>query len=716
MRTDTKRQDRVCLMNYRSLLMCLRIGIASLTMLLLLSLIAGCGQEDSQTQSDTEKTAPPPASAKKQTPDNAFRVILRPDSVAFLPRNAEPVRIDREIAQGLARELERPYQPVVVEDYASMIDRLLAREGDIIAASMTITEARAKRVLFSIPYTHVDELLIVPAANKAAEAWQDLNGKTLCARRGSSYVETLNRMKQDGVDLKINVQPEDRDTEEIVDQVASGGCPATVVDSHYWNSIKRHFDNLQSLRPLAEDRPIALAMRPDDRDLKKRVDQYLVKRALTGQRDTFYTDDLPGLKERKRLRMITRNSATTFYLHRGSPFGFEYELVKRFADQHDLRLDIVIPDDNESLIPWLNEGRGDVVAAMLTITPRRLEDAAFTRPYFYDKEVVVAREKDNIENIRDLAGRTVHVRKSSSYYRTVQGLQETVPDINIELAPEDMQTDEILRKVAEGEWDLTICNLDLLQVEQTYGSAIKAALTVDESNKIGWAVRKDNRKLLQALNRFIKEEYRGLFYNMRKERYFENPKTIARAEDEWRMDRSGQISPYDELVKKYANRHDLDWRLIVSQMYQESRFNPKKQSWAGARGLMQLLPRAAREVGVEGNLYDPENSIKAGVLYLRRMINLLDPKLPMSERIRFGLVSYNAGRGHMLDARRLARKQGLNPDLWYENTEKAMLMLSQRKYYSKSRFGYVRGSEPVDYVRDIEDRYFSYIQQLPAQK
>ncbi len=405
-------------------------------LILAVFLVSGCGDDTSQPadrsgQGQASSTAGSKAETSTERPENAIRVIVRPDSVAFLPRNAEPVRIDREIAQGLARELKRPYQPVVVEDYTDMIDRLLARDGDIVAASLTITEARAKRVLFSIPYNYVDELLIVPAGKEAADTWNDLNGKTLCARRGSSYVETLTRMQRDGIGLQIDIQPEDRDTEEIVDRVASGNCPATVVDSHYWNSIKRHFDNLQSLRALAEDRPIALAMRPDDRDLKERVDQYLVKRALTGQRDTFYTDDLPGLKERKRLRMITRNSATTFYIHRGSPFGFEYELVKRFADQHDLRLDIVIPDDNESLIPWLNEGRGDIVAAMLTITPRRLEDAAFTRPYFYDDEVIVAREKDNIENAGDLAGRTIHVRKSSSYYRTVQKLQEKVPDLSI---------------------------------------------------------------------------------------------------------------------------------------------------------------------------------------------------------------------------------------------------------------------------------------------
>ena len=167
-----------------------------------------------------------------------------------------------------------------------------------------------------------------------------------------------------------------------------------------------------------------------------------------------------------------------------------------------------------------------------------------------------------------------------------------------------------------------------------------------------------------------------------------------------------------KLVKKYAAKQELDWRLLDSQMYQESRFDPNMKSWAGARGLMQLLPRAAREVGVR-SLDTPEQQIKAGVRYLRRMIDLFDPRLPLATRIRFGLASYNAGRGHVLDARRLARQKGWSPDTWYGNVERAMLLLSKPEYFQKARFGFVRGEEPVQYVRDIETRYAAYIQQLP---
>ncbi|MEJ2362825.1 MAG: transporter substrate-binding domain-containing protein [Gammaproteobacteria bacterium] len=300
-----------------------RLFIRRLLLAFLVSLILSCSGGEGNDTAKADKSATdkkPPATAAAQTAKKAkqeaprvkpLRVILRPEPVAFLPRNAEPVRLDRDIAEGLAASLGRPYQPVVEKDYPKMIDDLLAGKGDLIAASMTITKARAKRVLFSIPYQHVDELLVVPAGKAAAARWQDLDGKTLCVRRGSSYEETLTEMQEQGVKLHIHLEPEDRDTEEIVDRVVSGECPATVVDSHYWSAIKRYFDGVQALRALAENRSIALAMRPGDTRLKKLVNHYLIRRALTGRRDTDYTDDLPGLKKRQRLRMITRNSAAT---------------------------------------------------------------------------------------------------------------------------------------------------------------------------------------------------------------------------------------------------------------------------------------------------------------------------------------------------------------------------------------------------------------------
>ena len=143
-------------------------------------------------------------------------------------------------------------------------------------------------------------------------------------------------------------------------------------------------------------------------------------------------------------------------------------------------------------------------------------------------------------------------------------------------------------------------------------------------------------------------------------------------------------------------------------MYQESRFNPEAKSWVGAQGLMQVMPRTAKEMGIS-NLKQPETGIKAGVQYLNWVRDRFEPELNVKARMWFTLAAYNAGQGHVKDARRLARKQGLNPNRWFDNVEKAMLLLSKKKYYSKARHGYVRGREPVNYVREIRSRYRAYI-------
>ena len=160
-------------------------------------------------------------------------------------------------------------------------------------------------------------------------------------------------------------------------------------------------------------------------------------------------------------------------------------------------------------------------------------------------------------------------------------------------------------------------------------------------------------------------------------------------------------------MKKYAREYGFDWRLLVAQMYQESRFNPKAKSWVGARGLMQVMPRTAKELGFK-NLQDPDTGIHAGVKYLKWVRERFEPELDVRDRMWFTLAAYNAGQGHVKDARRLARRKGWNPNRWFDNVEKAMLLLSKRKYARRARHGYVRGREPVNYVRDIRNRFIAY--------
>lgn len=640
-----------------------------------------------------------------------LRAIVPLEAIEYMPRHGQQVTLSYDVARELAEAFK--LQPVLVEvgDFSKMMVKLLEGEGDVVVASLTITPERQKRAAFSVPYMYVDEYLVTRSNGRMPESIEELAGVEISVRRSSSYYQTLVDLRRQIPSLRIRTVPEILNIELLLDGVARGEYDATVSDSHLWHALSSYHDSLATPLVLAEDRPIAVMMRPEDTELKTRVDEYLQARHFTRLRQREFTDDLPGLIERGRLRMITRNNAMTYFIHRGLQVGFEYELMKKFTSEHGLRLEVVIPDSHAELLSYLNEGKGDVVAAAMTITSERQVEADFTRPYNEVEEVVVTREDDDsIESIRDLAGRRFHVRGSSSFYPTLKALQDSVEDLRIVTLPEDVETEEIMAGVESGLYDLTLVDSNLYDVERTYGLKLKAPLSI-KSTTLGWAVRKGNPALLGSLNEYIRREKGGLYFNMMKKRYFENPRRIARAKDSTRVGISGQLSPYDDLVKRYAQRYGQDWRLITAQMYQESKFNPDAVSWVGARGLMQVMPKTGLQLGFE-NLEDPNEGIHAGTKYMHQLIQRFDLEIPIQSRIHFALASYNVGYGHLLDARRLAREKGWDANRWFGNVEHAMRLLSQPAYYERARFGYCRGGQPVYYVEKIQSLYDAYVEVL----
>jgi membrane-bound lytic murein transglycosylase F len=278
-----------------------------------------------------------------------------------------------------------------------------------------------------------------------------------------------------------------------------------------------------------------------------------------------------------------------------------------------------------------------------------------------------------------------------------------------------METEEIISRVASGEYDLTVSDSHILSVELIWRTDIKPALTLNGPVAHGWAVRKENKLLLAALNDFLDKEYKGRFYNFVYNKYFENSDRILdQVASHQEHSVKGNISPYDAQVQKYADEYGFDWALIVAQMYQESRFDPKAESWAGAQGLMQILPTTGELFGVQ-DLYSVDTSIHTGVRYLAWLQQRFESELTVQDRMWFTLASYNAGLGHVRDARSLARKMGWNPDRWFNNVDRAMLLLSRRSFYQLATYGYARGKETVDYVRQIRDRYNAYIRLARAE-
>ena len=364
-----------------------------------------------------------------------------------------------------------------------------------------------------------------------------------------------------------------------------------------------------------------------------------------------------------------------------------------------------------ALLDYLLEDKADIALGFLTPTAqRRNKGIAFSRPYHYASELIVAhKDRAEIRDATELANSNIYIRPSSSYWESAVELKKTVSGINLVGVPESQETEAIIDKVGGKEYEMTIADSHIVDIEMTFRDDIQSLMALGAPKSQSWAVASGHDKLLAKSNAFIKKHYKGLFYNVIYNKYFKNQKRLdTHYKDYVLQNDSGVLSPYDDIVKKYARQHDFDWRLLVSQMHQESRFNPKAKSMAGAKGLFQLMPRTAKELGIL-DVHVPERGIKAGVLYMNWVRERMrKDEVQADQLIWFTLASYNAGAGHVRDAMRLAKQQGWRDDVWFGHVENAMLLLSKSKYAAKARYGYVRGQEPVNYIREIKRRFETY--------
>lgn len=420
--------------------------------------------------------------------------------------------------------------------------------------------------------------------------------------------------------------------------------------------------------------------------------------------------DLDQLKERGFIRVLTRNNPACYFMHRGQLMGFEYEIVQRFAKKHGLEVLVLVPDNWSDMGTWLQEGRADLIAATVTITPNRWDNKrGLQYCHYYGKvyEQIIARADDrSIKSLEDLNGRTIHVRKSSSYYESLTDLKKQKKlKFKIAVVPESEETFEILDKVAAGKYDLTCADNNILDQSVRLGDRIKPVLKLDRPRSYGWVVRKDQPQLKEAINSFFEKEIHTSDYQYIYKRYFElsRNKTLQNSFKA----KPGQISPYDDIVKKHAATYEFPWTLICSQMFQESSFRNDAVSWSGAQGLMQLMPATAGEVGVK-DPFDPDDNIRGGTYYLKKQYRRVPDEVDAVNTTCFALASYNGGYGHLIDARKLAEKLGKNPNVWTDNVDQAYALLSEPYYAKRAKYGYCRSEEIIGYVRKIMSRYIAY--------
>ncbi len=676
---------------------------------------AGTAPAPAAPEADDEADTPPVYTGDLKALKERGRLrILIPANIGgvfYLPRAGWPVEAQHEAAADFARTQGLQAELVPVEKFTDLIPALLEGRGDIIAANLTITESRRRKIGFSVPLTSVRQQVMVAANVAGIGRTEDLAGKRVMVQRGSSFWERLVSLREQYPTIELIERPADMSDEGELDAVVAGRVDASVRDSNIAAMYLSYRDDLRVAFEFPGTDDIAWGIRPDAKQLQAALSEFLHLELLSGGERQLHTDDLDGIKQRRVLRVLLRNNAASYFLYRGELHGFEYELAKAFADANRLRLEVIVPDTHAQLLDWLQEGRGDVAAGFLEpsdeLTARGI---SFSRPYHFAPRYLIVHEEDELDCREGLEGRTVTVRRSSPYWQDLLNLQQAGGKFEIAAAPEDMETEELIELVAAGEIDATVADGHLLDIELARGLPVKSGFEMSGERAHAVAVRAENEKLLAALDRFIKEQYKGVVYNILYKKYFTNSRNIRNlAAGRIGGEEGGGLSPYDEAMRKYADKYGFDWRLIAAQMYQESRFDPKAKSFAGAQGLLQVMPRTARFMGFK-EIKKPEDGIHAGVKYLDWVRNRFEPTLPFDERMWFTLAAYNAGHGHVEDARRLARQKGWDGDRWFDNAEKAMLLLSKEKYAAKARYGYVRGIEPVSYVRNIRQRYRAYVE------
>jgi len=430
--------------------------------------------------------------------------------------------------------------------------------------------------------------------------------------------------------------------------------------------------------------------------------------------------DLKGMIQRRAVRALVAYSKTNYFLDGAAERGLTFEAMRQFEkylNQHlakagkkkkHLKVHVVLfPVARDKLIPYLLQGKGDIAAAMLTVTPARKKQVAFSNPFAKDvKEVVVTGPgSPKLTKLSDLAGKKVYLRLSSSYAESIRRLnrefkKKGLAPIKIDAADENLETEDILEMVNAGLIPITVADNYLAKFWVKIFTKLKVhqKLAVHRGGAIAWAMRKSDPKLLKMVNGFVKKHKQGtLMGNILIKRYLRDTKWVRNMMDPQEIKRFNQTVKY---FQKYSKMYGFDYLMVTALAYQESRLNQKLRSSAGAVGVMQILPSTASSPPVEiTKITVLNNNVHAGVKYLRYIYDRYfknDKQVNQLNKVLFTFASYNAGPARVEQLRRRAKKMGLDPNLWFHNVEQAAAR--------------VIGRETVQYVSNIYKYYIAYRQ------
>ena len=523
----------------------------------------------------------------------------------------------------------------------------------------------------------------------------------------ASLQHTILRSGEQGLS-RLEPVPEEIAWEQILERVATGRYAVTVADSALVESVRRSGSELRIVGRLAERRSLVWAVRRTSPQLLRAIDDFLfAAEVLDRSQAEAECRDLRDIQRSRVLRLVTRNSPVTVTIERGGLKGFEYDLASAFASDLGVRLELAIPPPGTEPLEWLEAGYGDVAALH---EPLPLEGAGGvwgSVPYRHvDLVAVVAARTVPLSSVEELAGLPVIASTSVSTWCREVPIE---PAMAVESGRAGNDALSSLVAVSRGEAYAAVVDADTALLELADRPGLIGGVTVLPKAPLVWVVSPGAVDLSRRVDRFLSRSRKSGLIRQLERNHFGNWSGFVPANRPTIL--PGALSPFDEVLRWAGRTHGIDWRLLASLMYEESRFDPDAIGPGGSAGLFQFMPFTWRELGVD-DPHHPGDAAEAGARYLRRLMDML-PEMEKSDRVAMALAGYNVGPGHVFDARRLAVQMGLDRNRWAGNVETALLILDDPEVAREYPSGVCRCRRAVGYTRRILRRYGAYRAQFP---
>jgi membrane-bound lytic murein transglycosylase F len=430
--------------------------------------------------------------------------------------------------------------------------------------------------------------------------------------------------------------------------------------------------------------------------------------------------DLSEISESKTLKIVASSNFIDYFVYNGTPMGFYLELINDFANRHNFNVEIIVGKTTLNSISMVENFDCDIYACNWIIPAPTIRDLIATIPVRTSNYVLIQRKPDYywnlnneqvenslIKNIKDLTpDKKIYTDDMSTKIYNLN-----IPNI---VVVDSISIEQIIKMVSDKTLDYAIADLCVAQVLSSYYNNLDIKTEIGKAKDIAWYVRKNSPELLNSLNNWLTEIKTSEKYAELEKKYISQNRMLVNLHSEYYSGNEGKISIYDDLIKEYCKIANWDWRLLASLIYKESRFDPDAVSWAGAVGLMQLMPYTYADLSNDTTWSIP-SQLNAGTKYIKYLTSLVPKNIEDTiTKTKMVLAGYNIGFGHVEDAIRLSEKYNKDPNSW-ENISYYLTNLSNHKYYTDSvvKFGYFPGVHSVDFANSIYDRFLHYRNVIP---